>query len=145
MAADLVVKQFDTFPALRGLAKDIVFDPVTGLPKVNGKGEREEEPIDFATAIKAMLNLKWQKSGLAAIERAVTAPGGGSIKTSTGGSSGLWEFQWQQNDLNPTALPDILLVELEIEWPETGGVKRYQTVPNAGYRTIECVADLGIN
>jgi hypothetical protein len=126
--ADLVMKRHDTDPPLR-------------LTLLQKNAEGEVEPIDLAGAVKVTMNLKPSKGTAANTEHLMTSWGGGSVKLSTGALAGQVEYQWAQEDLDPPSLPEILNADFRIEWPETGGVKRFQTCPNSGYRTIEVVAD----
>lgn len=130
--ADIVLKRHDTWEPLKAVLKRK--NPATG----------ELEAIDLSTAIKVTLLLKGERGAGAALEQPCTAWGGGSVKSSSGPTAGQVEYSWHQTDLEPTLTPERYKIEWEIEWPETAGVKRFQTVPNSKYRTLEVIADLGI-
>lgn len=123
---DLITKRHDTFPGLK-----------TTLEQVNQE-TKVKEAIDLKTAVKVTAILKPPIAS--AIEIVCTAWGGGAITTSTGAKAGQVEASWGQTTLVELGVWN---VEFEIEWAESGGVKRYQTVPNEGYRSIEVIADLG--
>jgi hypothetical protein len=130
-AADIVMKRHDTSEPLKATLRRK--NPSTG----------EWEPIDLATALKVTLLLKGERVTLA-MERPCTAWGGAPITTSTGAAAGQVEYAWGQTDLEPAVVPELFKMEWEIESPITAGVKRFQTVPNNKYRTLEVIADLGV-
>lgn len=115
--ADLVVKQHDTFPALRGLAKD------------------QEGAMDLSTADKIKVILKSQ-TGVppTVIEGEVVA-----LDPDVDPEHMNWEYKWALGD---TAEANTYNVELEITWDESSTPPDVQTVPNGSYATIEIKADL---
>jgi hypothetical protein len=114
---DLVAKKHDTWEPLKAVLKRK--NPNTG----------EWEPIDLSTALKVTVLIKPQRGSGAAEEQPCTAWGGGSVKSSSGPNAGQVEYAWHQTDLEPSTTPEKYNIEFEIEWPETAGVKRFQTVP----------------
>lgn len=113
--ADLVVKQHDTFPYLRGLAKD------------------QEGTIDLSKADKLKVILKAQ-SGPTVIEGVPEA-----LDPEADPEKMNWQYKWGASD---TAVAGSYNCELEITWDEDSTPPKVQTVPNGGYVTVEIKADL---
>jgi hypothetical protein len=115
--ADLVVKQHDTFPALRGLAKD------------------QEGPMDLLSADKLKVILKAQTGAPPTV-----VEGEAEALNPEDDEEGMnWEYPWAIGD---TAEPGVFDIELEITWDEHATPPTVQTVPNGSYSTVEFKADL---
>jgi len=126
---DIVMKKGDTAEPLRARLKRK--NPDTG----------EWEPIDLSVAQHVKVIIKGRRGGT--ITHDCTGWGGTPITSSTGPAAGQVEYSWAQSDLLPSVTPELYDMEWEIEYLETGGVKREQTVPNKIYKLLEVKADLG--
>jgi hypothetical protein len=129
--AEITIKKHDTW------------EPLKAVLTRRNPSTKEREPIDLSTAVKVTVLIKAAR-GTLALEQPCTAWGGGAITTSTGAAAGQVEYAWHQTDLEPALTPETYSVEWEIEWPTTAGVKRFQTVPNSRYVTLEVISDLGV-
>lgn len=115
--ADLVVKQHDTYPALRGLAKD------------------QEGTMDLSGAESLKLILKAQTGVPPTVIEGVPK----AIDPDVDPEHMNWEYEWALND---TAEVGTYNVELEITWDGKTTPPHVQTVPNGSYATVEIKADL---
>jgi hypothetical protein len=116
--------------------------------KLKGTLKRDGEPVDLAACLQA--TLIWLSDAPSSVrqERPLTGPGGGSIKSATGANKGKVEYAWRQDDLIPGTTPQSHKLEVEVEWPEVGGVKQLETFPNGKepapqFKTLEVLQDLG--
>src|SRR2546421_239530 len=119
--ASLTINRRDTFPAIKFTLEQ---------EKADGQGN---EPIDLRTALKVTLLMK---TGATLVEGICTY----KAPEETSKREGKCEYLPVAAD---TALAGTYEVQAEIEWPETAGVKRFQTVPSSGYKSILIQADLG--
>ena len=130
MTASLILKKLDTSPGFKATLTRT--NPSTGAV----------EPIDITTAAALKLVFKQLVSGVpTGTARTFTlAPGGWGGTLATEKKEGKVSYEWAQAD-NVTV--GEWAVEAEIEWPETGGVKRYETVPNEGWQAVAVIENLG--
>jgi hypothetical protein len=111
--ADLTIKRNDTFPYLRGQAKD------------------EEGPMDLTTAdaIKVILS-----NGTSVIEGEV------EVLDPPDAEGMNWQYKWAAGD---TAEAGTYKTELEITWDEGTTPPEVETIPNSSYDEIVILEDLG--
>lgn len=116
--ADLVIKQHDTYPYLRGLAKD------------------QEGIMDLLAAeVKSLkVILKPATGGGEVVEGLAEA-----LDPETDPEGMNWQYKWVTGD---TAEANTYNVELEITRDKGADGDRIQTVPNGKYATVEIKADL---
>lgn len=111
--ADLTIKRNDTFPFLRGQAKD------------------EEGLMELLKADKLKVILTNGKTVIEGTPEVIDPPDAEEMN---------WQYKWAAGD---TAESGSYKVELEITWDEASTPPEVETVPNANYATVVIVDDLG--
>lgn len=114
-AANLILKQHDTYPFLRGQAKD------------------SEGLMELSEADKLKVILKAQSGGTV-IEGVAEA-----LNPLEDSENMNWQYKWATGD---TAVAGLYNLELEVTWDEGSSPPKVQTIPNGSYAVVEIKADL---
>ena len=137
--SDLTFNRHDTYPAIGLVLTQLNPLWLEGIAagrtpaELTAEGLAEKEPIDLTTALKVTLIMK---TGTTVVEGICTY----KAPEATSKKAGKVEYLPIAGD---TSLAGDYQAQAEIEWPETGGQKRYETVPSAGYGSITIQPDLG--